>query len=70
MLIGEAYAYGIMDGEWLDNDQAPLTFFHTLRAPEVPWVVHRSRVLTMFEIGVAASDVFQVQVLTRVFVTG
>ena len=27
VLIGEAYAYGIMDGEWLDNDQASLTFF-------------------------------------------
>ena len=27
VLIGEAYVYGIMDGEWLDYDQAPLTFF-------------------------------------------
>ena len=44
--------------------------FHTLRALEVPWVVHGRRVLTIFEIGVAASDVFQVQVLTRVLVTG
>jgi len=27
VLIGEAYVYGVMDGEWLDYDQAPLTFF-------------------------------------------
>ena len=26
VLIGEAYAYGIMDGEWLDHDHAPMTF--------------------------------------------
>lgn len=27
VLVGEAYVYGIMDGEWLNHDQAPLTFF-------------------------------------------
>lgn len=27
VLIGEAYVHGIMDGEWLDYDHAPLTFF-------------------------------------------
>ena len=26
VLIGEAYVHGIMDGEWLDHDHAPLTF--------------------------------------------
>lgn len=27
VLIGEAYVHGIMDGEWMDHDHAPSTFF-------------------------------------------